>query len=129
MPSLNQQQRTEFTRILKRRYRELWSDIQREVGSSAPYSEIAGEARDLEDDATADVLVDVNLADIHRNIGEMRDIEAALERILGGSYGICTECSTDIGTERLHAWPTAKRCQPCQVRYERTHATTRGTTL
>jgi RNA polymerase-binding protein DksA len=129
MPPLSQQQYTGFTRILKRRYREVWGDVQRELANAVPYADIAGEAHDLEDQATADVLVDINLADIHRNIGEMRDIEAALERIVGQSYGVCLDCGADIGEQRLQAWPTALRCLPCQTSYERLHASTRGPSL
>lgn len=129
MSAISQEKRAEFTVILKRRYRELWSDIQRELAAAAPYGEIAGETHDLEDEATADLLVDINLADIHRNIGEMRDIEAALERIAARSYGTCCDCSEDIARERLRAWPTAKRCQPCQQRFERQHASSQGPKL
>lgn len=123
MPPLSQEQSTEFSRILKSRYRELWGDVQRELANAQPYSDIAGETHDLEDQATADVLVDINLADIHRDIGEMRDIESALERIIERSYGTCSDCGGDIGLDRLRAWPTAKRCQPCQGLHERQYAT------
>jgi RNA polymerase-binding protein DksA len=129
MASLNPSLQTEFTRALKSRYRELWSSVQRELASAQPYAALAGETHDLEDEAVADLLVDIDLALIHRNIGEMRDIEAALERILDQSYGVCTDCGADIDPERLHAWPTAKRCLECQTRYERLHTPTRGPTL
>lgn len=129
MAILAPSQLTEFSRTLKRNYRELWDDVQRGLANARPYAELAGEVHDLEDEATADVLVDVNLADIHRRIGEMRDIEAALQRILEQSYGICTDCGADVAVERLRAWPTAKRCHDCQARYERLHQSTRGPTL
>lgn len=129
MSSLTEAQRTEFARLLKRRYRELWADVQRELGEAQPYAELAGEAHDLEDEGTADVLVDLNLADIHRDIAEMRDVDAALHRILDRSYGLCTDCGGEIPLARLRAYPTAKRCQPCQRRYEQTHLRTSGPTL
>lgn len=129
MTHLTQALLTDFTRTLKSRYRELWADVQNDLANARPYAELAGEAHDREDEATADVLVDVNLADIHLRIGEMRDIEAALQRILDRSYGTCTDCAADIALERLRAWPTAKRCRDCQARYERLHQSTRGPTL
>ncbi|MDR3419576.1 MAG: TraR/DksA family transcriptional regulator [Nevskia sp.] len=129
MPTLTEEQRTAFTRSLKQRYRELWNEVQGELDNAPAFAEIVGEARDLEDEATSDVLVDVNLAAIHRNIQEMRDIESSLGRIIERSYGVCTDCGDDIAPERLNAWPTAKRCQPCQNRYERQHMPAKGPSL
>jgi RNA polymerase-binding protein DksA len=130
-PSLSAEDFTKFKAQLKRRYLELWDDVRREVvkTDAEPYSNLAGEVHDLEDEATADVLVDVNLAEIHRDIGEMRDITAALDRITDHSYGTCADCGGEIGLDRLHVYPTAKRCRPCQQRYEKTHVRTSGPTL
>jgi RNA polymerase-binding transcription factor DksA len=53
---------------------------------------------------------------------ELRDIDAARARLKNHSYGICMSCGDDIGFERLRAYPTAKRCLPCQQQRERTYA-------
>lgn len=45
---------------------------------------------------------------------ELNDIDAALERIKTGTYGICTDCGVNIPDARLNAYPTAKRCIDCQ---------------
>lgn len=45
---------------------------------------------------------------------ELSDIDAALERIETGTYGICTDCGVSIPDARLNAYPTAKRCIDCQ---------------
>lgn len=45
---------------------------------------------------------------------ELGDIDAALERIQVGTYGICTDCGISIPPARLNAYPTAKRCVDCQ---------------
>jgi RNA polymerase-binding protein DksA len=127
--TIDSRKRAEFAAKLKQRYRELWADVQRELGESQPYQELAGETHDIEDEAAADLLVDLNLADIHRDILEMRDVEAALQRIVDRSYGRCCECGGNIPLERLSAYPTAKRCQPCQRRYEQTHVAASGPRL
>ncbi|WP_291933646.1 TraR/DksA C4-type zinc finger protein [Limnohabitans sp.] len=49
---------------------------------------------------------------------ELGDIDAALERIRAGTYGICTDCGVNIAPSRLNAYPTAKRCIDCQSRSE-----------
>lgn len=124
-------QLAEFRRALKRRFADLWQDVQRELARFDPdlYQTAAGEVHDLQDQATADLLVDVNLADVHRDIGEMRDIDAALMRIAERRYGICTDCRGEIGLERLRAYPTAKRCHACQRVHEATHLRKTGGTL
>ena len=38
------------------------------------------------------------------------EIEAALQRIDAGTYGICDRCGKPIGTERLAAIPWARLC-------------------
>lgn len=82
---------------------------------------LAREVGDLEDRAVASLLEDVRIADIERDVMEMRDIEAAFERMDRGEYGTCVECGDAVPYERLLAFPTAKRCLPCQERHEREH--------
>jgi RNA polymerase-binding protein DksA len=45
-------------------------------------------------------------------------IEAALTRIEGGTYGICTNCTKQISEERLEALPWATLCIDCQRNLE-----------
>jgi RNA polymerase-binding transcription factor DksA len=59
-------------------------------------------------------------ADILRHLSaEIRDVEAALERVRTGLYGLCVDCGTPISASRLRAMPTARRCMRCQVGTER----------
>lgn len=81
----------------------------------------AGEVHDLEEESVADLLKDVQLADIDRHVEEIRDIEAALLRLADGTYGLCADCGNPIGHDRLAAYPTAKRCVVCQEQHEKTH--------
>jgi RNA polymerase-binding transcription factor len=46
-------------------------------------------------------------------------IDAALDRINHGRYGICGRCGGPIAVERLNALPTAELCIGCQRRRER----------
>lgn len=45
--------------------------------------------------------------------GEIRAIDAALDRIAAGTYGICARCGDPISQERLRAVPHAPLCQTC----------------
>ena len=43
----------------------------------------------------------------------------ALERLRGGDYGMCEECSEPIAPARLRALPEVTTCVRCQDRLER----------
>ena len=49
---------------------------------------------------------------------ELKEINAALERISEGTYGICEECEEEIALPRLNAVPTARLCITCQRKAE-----------
>lgn len=44
---------------------------------------------------------------------EIRKIEAALDRVRKGTFGICVACGEQIADERLRIVPHAARCQNC----------------
>jgi RNA polymerase-binding transcription factor DksA len=121
---LSDKQRLDFKKILEQRFLALREEIRHELLQSDEerYIDLAGQVHDLEEEALADLLVDLGLAVLDLHIEEVRDIDAALLRIARGSYGVCIDCEADIALERLQAYPTAKRCRPCQVAYEHNHA-------
>jgi DnaK suppressor protein len=86
------------------------------------YSQIAGQVHDVEDESLADLLVDVSLAQVTRDVQEIREIEEALKRIALGTFGICVRCKLSIERGRLEAYPTARRCATCQREYEKDHS-------
>jgi RNA polymerase-binding protein DksA len=110
--------------------RERWCELRDEISEALSrsdnegYADIAGRVADLEDQSLADLLVDVNLAEVTRDVEEIRAIERALKRIALGTYGVCVSCGQPIERERLKAHPTANRCAVCQRAYEHDHITT-----
>jgi RNA polymerase-binding transcription factor DksA len=76
------------------------------------------------DGAQIDAQGDVQQAEIERDLAEVRDISAALERIAAGNYGACIDCGVAIDPARLLAWPTARRCTACQGENERSRPKT-----
>ena len=116
-------QRGEYSRY-EHKLRARWDEL-RDATSDAlsrsdneTYADIAGRVGDLEDQSLADLLVDVNLAEVARGMEEIRAIERALKRIALGTYGVCVSCGQPIEPERLEAYPTANRCAACQRAYE-----------
>ena len=49
-------------------------------------------------------------------------VQAALERIVAGAYGVCVDCGQPIELQRLLAMPAARRCMACQSAREKTGA-------
>ena len=96
---------------------------------SEHYLQIADSVRDLEDESFADLIVDVGLAEIDRDLEELRAIDAALLRVADGSYGVCEVCDKPIDPKRLEITPQALRCIDCQTIFERTHFQKTGHTL
>lgn len=96
---------------------------------SEHYLQIADAVRDLEDESFADLIVDVGLAEIDRDLDELRAIDAALLRVADGSYGVCEACERPIDAKRLGITPHALRCIDCQTIFERTHFQKTGRTL
>lgn len=46
---------------------------------------------------------------------EIRMIEAALQRIAAGEYGVCVKCGAEIGEARLDVLPFTPFCRDCAV--------------
>jgi DnaK suppressor protein len=57
--------------------------------------------------------VEVKVALEHEALQEVAEINAALQRIETGEYGICRGCGEDIGRERLNARPWSAECLDC----------------
>jgi RNA polymerase-binding protein DksA len=131
MPQLSFERAAEFRSILRARSTTLRDEIRTTLARSGDesHARIAEQARDPEDDSFADLIVDVNNAEVTRDLQELRQIDGAMQRLLEGSYGICLSCGVEIPIERLRAQPTATRCIRCQSTYEQTHAQSRGPSL
>ena len=116
---------------MRARQAQLREDIRQTLikGDSEHYLQIADSVRDLEDESFADLIVDVGLAEIDRDLEELRALDAALLRVADGSYGTCDVCDKAIDPMRLAITPFALRCIDCQTIFERTHFQRTGHTL
>ncbi|MDA3839562.1 MAG: TraR/DksA C4-type zinc finger protein [Patescibacteria group bacterium] len=48
----------------------------------------------------------------------IKDINFALARIEGGSYGVCKYCGEEIGKKRMQARPVASSCVACKTKIQ-----------
>jgi RNA polymerase-binding protein DksA len=72
-----------------------------------------GDERDFEEQAAARENDDVLSALSGEGRGQLARIDAALERIEAGTYGLCAGCGGPIARERLEALPYATACIDC----------------
>ena len=130
-PFLDRRQLDALRLALQTRARDLREEIRQTLlkSDSEQYVQVAADVRDLEDESFADLVVDVSLAEIDRDLGELRAIDAALQRLNEGDYGVCEVCDRPIDLRRLEAAPHALRCIDCQTVWERTHYSRTGSTL
>lgn len=62
-----------------------------------------------------DVLL--NLSENQRQ--KIRDIDAALERLAQGEYGICARCGEEIDPRRMEVRPFSRYCIECKTDVEK----------
>jgi RNA polymerase-binding transcription factor DksA len=122
--TLNRRQVIELARAMAERRGALLEEIRKDVARARDeqYATVAGTAPDIGDEAVADLIADVDQAEVTRDLGELRALDAALSRVADGTYGVCSDCGEDIAPERLQAQPAAARCAPCQQRHEKTYS-------
>jgi DnaK suppressor protein len=66
---------------------------------------------------TLDREIDYTLEENSEHV--LGEIDAALQRIEDGTFGICVTCGQEIGEDRLSAIPWATQCIDCKRREER----------
>lgn len=109
-----------FGAALERRRTELEQDIRaklaaaREVAGSGAIDQVI-EGGDY---ANADLIAALDIAEVQRDVVELRELNAARARMDAGTYGACADCGTDIPLGRLDAYPAAIRCTACQASAE-----------
>lgn len=123
--ALRKKQKLEIERIIKERRSKIAAELQQDVEKvrEEQYPELAGTpATDIGDQASADLLSDLDNAELSRDLRELRELDAALARLGERKYGTCADCGGEIGFARLSAYPTAVRCFECQRVHEKTFA-------
>jgi DnaK suppressor protein len=125
MPTLSPSQLDQLVKKLKQDYQALLREVREELENSGNQHRIDllnNEPGDSGDESLANALADFNLTILDRHTDGMRDIEAALQRVKSGEYGVCIDCGEDVTFPRLMAYPTAKRCIVCQEQREKQYA-------
>lgn len=120
--TLNRRELIQLARAVEERREALAAEIRRDVARlrGETFEAVAGTVHDRGDEALADLVADLGNAEVTRDLAELREMQAAAQRVAEGNYGSCTDCGAEIPLERLRAQLAARRCVACQARHEKT---------
>lgn len=112
---------TEGFRQVREKLLQMRAELFREV------SESYAACRELGQDGVADIgdmSANAYSRDVLFNLSEaqrrqIRDIDAALERLDTGDYGICMKCGEEIDRRRLEVRPFSRYCIECKTDIEK----------
>ena len=128
-PNVTKKPFSEFRTLLQSQRQQLLGEVREKIAASGETLGFVNQSKFTDDDAIADAAAQMDVAMVIRESQELREIEAALARIEGGSYGICADCGDDIARARLKAYPMTARCMPCQERHERLYGQAHNVSL
>lgn len=113
---LNEKQLNALKRAIDARQEELVAEVRADVSRSRDEAggARAGEVSDTKDQASAEQAVRLNVAELDLDLDQLSQIQAARTRLECGSFGVCTDCGSNIPYERLRAQLVALRCVDCQ---------------
>jgi len=105
---------TELLRCQRKTYLEEFRQAEKDLESIAEERESELEEH-AQEEQSARLLTRLD----NRTLEAVREIDAALERILKGAYGKCERCRKAIPIARLRALPATRFCKSCAGRSER----------
>jgi len=104
--------------ILVEMKKEILEALQERVNSSNINEQ--REIGDVFDDADLEQSREFNILLTAREKQKVQQIEAALQKMGTGNYGLCEECGEEIPIGRLKALPFATLCVKCKSKQEST---------
>ncbi|HLH02392.1 MAG TPA: TraR/DksA family transcriptional regulator [Bryobacteraceae bacterium] len=113
---MSPKQINEFRRLLEAKKNELLAG-----GSDREEILIENAAEDF-DRLQQQLNREVAIRNLDRESKLLKEVQAALNRIEDGSYGICLRCEEEIPEKRLRALPWAAYCVSCQEAIDRMRA-------
>src|SRR5690348_13501655 len=113
---MSQLKKKEFQRMLETKKKELL------VGSSDREEILIENAAEDFDRLQQQLNREVAIRNLDRESKLLKEVQAALNRIEEGTFGVCLRCEEDIPEKRLKALPWAAYCVACQENVDRLRA-------
>lgn len=117
----NALKRKDFLRkLLLKKRNEIVAGLEEQMGRklSLGPGQTIDSAMDIADLSTRDMEEDVANSLLEMKYGQYKDIADAFRKLQNDTYGLCEECSAEIGVKRLEVNPFARYCVSCKSRIE-----------
>jgi DnaK suppressor protein len=101
---------------LLRAQQDVLREQRRSLRETPPLEAVVG--ADDEERAAQEFEVGLDIALLEMRSRQVQEIEAALQLLESGTYGLCVDCDERIVASRLLARPFAVRCRTCQEAVE-----------
>ncbi len=102
--------KTAYRTMLLKKRQELLASSQRRPEALASNQQTPDEV----EFAIRSAQTDLTAATLELRSRMLKEVENALRRVAGGSYGVCEGCGDGISANRLKAIPWARYCLTCQ---------------
>ncbi|WP_415230911.1 TraR/DksA family transcriptional regulator [Psychromonas sp.] len=79
----------------------------------------AKQLQKLSNDQLVELTSKLDISSLAHKTNEIKSIDASLNDIELGLYGICSDCEAEIAIQRLETDVTAKRCVICEKKYQK----------
>jgi DnaK suppressor protein len=113
---MSQLKNKEFQRMLETKKKELLA------GSSDREEILIENAAEDFDRLQQQLNREVAIRNLDRESKLLKEVQAALNRVEEGTFGVCLRCEEDIPEKRLKALPWAAYCVRCQENVDRLRA-------
>lgn len=105
-----------FRKMLEEKKEDLVQEVEKRLQEGQQVERV--EVKD-----PADQALDSYESELHYGINDaerkfLEEVEDALQRIQGGSFGVCMSCGSAISQKRLKAMPSARLCIGCKQAQE-----------
>ncbi|WP_076409106.1 TraR/DksA C4-type zinc finger protein [Shewanella sp. UCD-KL12] len=99
---------------------QLESNLRKEIGTLAESKQLKLDSQDQSLCELIAQLTDLGLCE-HPLFIQVTKLDAALCQLDIGLYGLCSDCESEIGINRLAIDPVEQRCEKCAENHEHEH--------
>ncbi|RBW47163.1 hypothetical protein DS885_04470 [Psychromonas sp. B3M02] len=120
MQTISQEQQQQLKTHLLAEFSQVKEKVKTRLAvSSKPY---LNDLVDKVDAMNADLLIDSLIHSESHSLNvykmQIKSIDAALQGMELGLYGLCSDCETELTAEALFECPTQQRCPECELKYQ-----------
>lgn len=88
------------------------------ISSKKNLNELVDKVDDMNADMLIDSLVHSQSHSLNLYKQQIKCIDAALQGMELGLYGLCSDCETNLDIDTLFECPTQQRCPNCETKYQ-----------